>query len=429
MKMTDEQRSLSRRTLLKGTAAGTASLVAGSALGPTVLHGRVRAQEKTTVRLSGNPSSPEETRLLEQVLAEFEAQFPNIQVDFEPVSQQYFEKLQTDLAAGTAADVFYVDSMPLPDLASRGVLLELDAYMSEAAVKPEDFYPGLIQAFQFGGKTYGLPKDWSSLATVYDPTVFSDAGVDAAPATWDDLRAAGQAVLDATGQPGIILPPDFARFIAFLYQAGGAVLNPENTQILIDSPETRQALEFYYGLYEEGLAATHSDVGAQWPGDAFAKDLGSVVFEGNWMFPFLEANAPDKEVGIAEMPAGPGGKATMAFTVSYSINARTQVADAAWEVVNFMTGPVGMKSWTDLGLAMPARPALAADWIAKFPEREAYLAGGDYARPWQLGPGGQVFFQDANATLEAVFAGQMDVEEAVTQMAADGQENITLTPQ
>jgi multiple sugar transport system substrate-binding protein len=417
-------RTIPRRSLLSGAAAKVTASAFGLAV--SLLEQRAAAQEATQVRLAGAPSSPEESRLLEQVLQDFAAKFPDITVVWEPVTQQYAEKLQTDLAAGTAADVFYVDSLLAPDLAARGVLLPLDEPMAEVGVTAEDFYAGLIEAFQWEGRTYGLPKDWSSLAMVYDPRAFEGAGISAPPATWDELRSVAQTLLDATGQAPIILPPDFARFIVFLYQAGGAVIGPDGS-VAIDSPETQQALDYYYGLYADGLAATPADVGAQWPGDAFAKDLGVIVFEGNWMFPFLAASAPDKHFVIAELPAGPAGKVTMGFTVSYSINAKTKVPAAAWELVNYLTGPEGMARWTDLGLAMPSRPALAEAWIATYPEREPYLAGGAYARPWQLGPGGQAFFQDANAILEAVFAGQTETADAVTQLAERAAADIKIT--
>ena len=423
----DTEPTISRRCLLRG-AALAAAVVTASAFEPVVslLGRRAAAQEATEVRITGAPSSPEESRLLEQVLQDFEAKFPDIRVVWEPVTQQYAEKLQTDLAAGTAADVFYVDSLLAPDLAARGVLLPLDEPMTESGVRAEDFYAGLIEAFQWDGRTYGLPKDWSSLAMVYDPQAFDGAGISTPPTTWNELRSVAQMLLDATGQPPIILPPDFARFIVFLYQGGGTVIGADGS-VAIDSPQTQQALDYYYGLYADGLAATPADVGAQWPGDAFAKDLGVIVFEGNWMFPFLAASAPDKQFLIAELPAGPAGKVTMGFTVSYSINAKTTVAEPAWELVNYLTGPEGMAKWTDLGLAMPSRPDLAEAWIAKYPEREPYLAGGAYARPWQLGPGGQAFYQDANAILEAVFAGQTETQDAVTQLAEKAAADIKIT--
>ena len=150
----DTGRTIPRRSLLRGAARGAAAIVTASAFGPTMslLGRRAAAQEATQVRLTGAPSSPEESRLLEQVLQDFEAKFPDITVVWEPVTQQYAEKLQTDLAAGTAADVFYVDSLLAPDLAARGVLLPLDEPMAGAGVRAEDFYAGLIEAFQWQGQ-------------------------------------------------------------------------------------------------------------------------------------------------------------------------------------------------------------------------------------------------------------------------------------
>ena len=72
-----------------------------------------RTESVVTLRLMGWASSPEEDRLLNEVLAEFMTQHPGIRVKFEPVPE-YATRLQTDLAAGTAADVFYVDSLLAP---------------------------------------------------------------------------------------------------------------------------------------------------------------------------------------------------------------------------------------------------------------------------------------------------------------------------
>jgi multiple sugar transport system substrate-binding protein len=388
---------------------------------------RAGAQDQPTVRLTGWTSSDAENKLFAQIVQDAQTA-TDVKIDYQPIPSDYPTKLQTDIAAGSVADVFYLDSMPAPDFMSNDTLLALDSYMSEAGVKAEDFYPGLIAAFQYGGKTYGLPKDWSSLAMVYDKTALTDAGIANAPANWDELKAAGQALLDKTGEPRINIPPDFARYLAFHYAGGASVISEDGSQITLDSPEAEAALTFYYGLYKDGIATTPADAGAGWPGDAFAKDFADIVFEGNWMFPFLEDNAPDIEFGVAEMPAGPAGKATLAFTVSFSIYANTKVSDAAWNVTNYLTGPEGMEKWTSLGLAMPARPALADAWLAKFPEREAFLKTGEYAKPWQLGVGGQAFFNDANAELQNLFAGGQDVKTTLQNMAKAAQNRIQLQP-
>jgi multiple sugar transport system substrate-binding protein len=416
-------RSHSRRTFVKGAAS-----LAGAAAWAAYLRetSAIAAQATGEVRLSGPTASPEEEELLRQVLDTFATQFPDITVNYQPVPANYLIKLQTDIAGGNAADIFYVKNEFAQDFMSRDVLLPIDDYMAEDGVKPADFYESLLNAFRWQGKTYGLPKDWSPLGMVYDPAALESAGVSAAPATWDELTSAAQAIVDAAGQPAIVLDAALDRFIMFLYQAGGDVTNEDVTEVTLDQDPATQALEMYYGLYSAGLSASSADVGAGWPGDAFAQGLASIVFEGNWMFPFLKTNAPDKAFEIAELPAGPGGKGTPAFTNSYSIFKGSKNPDAAWTVVNYLTGAEGMATWTSLGLAMPARPGLAEDWLAQYPERKPYLDSADYAIAVQYGPGGQKFNDDANAILQSLYAGQVDTTEAQAQLTTVADEDLTL---
>ena len=208
----------------------------------------------------------------------------------------------------------------------------------------------------------------------------------------------------------IVIPPDIAREFAFHYAAGAEVISKDGTSIVIDSPEAATALDFYYGMYKDGIATTPADTGAGWPGDALAKDFGDLVFEGNWVFPFLKENAPDLDFGISEMPEGPGGKATLAFTVSFSAYAETKQPDAAWTVINYLTGAEG-HGQVDVARSRDAVASGLSDaWLQQFPEREPFLKSGEYARGWQLGPGGQAFYNDANGDLQGLFAGTLDVQ-------------------
>jgi multiple sugar transport system substrate-binding protein len=413
-------RKISSRARVLAAPAALATATVGRGLR------RARAQSQTTVRLTGWTSSGAEKDQLTALLQDFETANPTIKINYEPITGDYWTKIQTDMAAGSVADVMYMDTMPAPDAMASGQLLQIDDYMASSGVKAEDFYPGLIAAHQWQGKTYGIPKDWSSLATVYGTQAFSDAGIASAPATWDDLKAAGQALKDKTGEARIMISPDLARELPFHYAAGGEVISKDGNSIVLDSPEGQQALDFYYGLYRDQIATTFTDAGAQWPGDGFSKDLADLVFEGNWMFPFLQDAAPDLKFSVAELPAGPKGKANLAFSPAYAIFVDTKVADAAWTVVNWLTGPEGMAKWTSGGLAMPTRPALAADWIAKFPERKPYIDSGDYARGWQLGVGGLAFYNDSTAELQALFAGQQDVPTTLKRMADAAKRRITL---
>ncbi|CAA9543280.1 MAG: N-Acetyl-D-glucosamine ABC transport system, sugar-binding protein [uncultured Thermomicrobiales bacterium] len=421
--MTSRPPFLSRRDTLKLLGAAPVAAAAVTA-GPRTRG--VAAQDTTEVRLTSAPSSPAEQRVLEGLLQEFMAANPSISVAYEPVTAEYDTKLQTDLAAGTAADIFAYDSLPAPDLMQAGVLEPMGERLSEAQVDTADFFPGLIEAFTYEDELYGVPKDFSTLGMVYDPAAFEAANVTAVPTTWDELRAAAEAITEAQGSPAIVYGPNFDRYIAFLYQAGGAVINEDRSEIVLNSPEALTALQYYHGLYTDGLAATYTDVGAQWPGDAFSKDQAAIVFEGPWLIGFMAENAPDKAYEIAELPAGPAGKATMAFTVAYGINANSEVKDEAFQVISYLTGVEGMTKWSTGFGVLPSRPAVADAYLAEFPRRVGFLNGGEYARPWQLGPGGTRFSANANAELQGLFAGQLTPEQALENMQSRAEQDIRL---
>jgi len=358
-------------------------------------------------------------------LAGFAAKYPNITVTYENIPAEYLVQIQTAIAAGNAADVFFVQNEFAQDFMSRDVLLPIDDYMAEDGITADMYYTPLVNAYTWQGALYGLPKDWSPIGAVYDPAAFESAGIEM-PTTWDEMRTALQALKDATGQTALALDPKFDRFVIFMYQAGGNTTNEDVTEITLGSPEVTQALEYFYGLYTDGLSATSVDIGAGWPGDAFVQGLTSMVFEGNWMFPTLNDQAPDKEFAVAELPSGPAGPGTPAFTQAYSIFSGSQNPDAAWVLTNYLTSVDGVREMMPFGLALPALPALEGEFLELFPERAPYLAAGEYATSVQYGPGGQTFATDANAVLQSLFAGQIDVTEAQAQLVTAAENNITL---
>jgi len=435
------RRSSTRRSVVKGgIAAGGISLLGSRTLAfaqdaspeaspavaspaaaapPSVIGERASGE----VRLTGFGNDLEQANL-RTVLEGFSAAYPNIQVSYEPVAAEYLVKIQTDIAAGNVADVFMVQNEYAQDFMSRNVLLAIDDYMAEDGVTKDLYYEPLVNAYTWQGALYGLPKDWSPIGAVYDPAAFEGAGV-TMPTTWDELRTALQTLRDATGAPALALDPSFDRFVIFLYQAGGSITNEDVTATALDSDEATQALEFYYGLYADGLSATSVDIGAVWPGDAFVQGLTSMVFEGNWMFPTLNDTAPDKEFAVAELPAGPAGKGTPAFTNSYSIFEGSQNPEAAWVLVNYLTSVEGARGALPLGLALPALPSLEGEFLQLFPDREAYLEAGRYATAVLYGPGAQAFARDANAALQALFAGTLDVAGAQAAIVEAANSNIT----
>ena len=255
--------------------------------------------------------------------------------------------------------------------------------------------------------------------------MFDAAGLDYPTAdwTWEDLRGAAEQLTDSdNGVYGMVLSADLARWIAFLYQGGGTVTDAGFTTMTLDTPEAQEAMDFYLGLVTDGFAAQPSDLDSGWPGEAFGKGQAAMAVEGNWIASFLDDNYPDLNWGVSEMPAGPGGQATMAFTVCYGVAADAPNPEASIRLANWLTGPDGMAQWSGLGLAMPTRASLRDSWLEQFPDLEPFLAGAAYSYPWQFRPGFSDVMDTLNSGLQQAFTGAYTGEQVLSEAQEVGNE-------
>jgi len=370
--------------------------------------------------LMGWSSSDAENVRLQEMVDTFNDANPDLHVTLNQVPD-YDTALQTAIAGGSPPDVFYIDSFKLPDYVAANALMPIGDQMENA----DDFYPSLRDAFTIDGTFYCPPKDFSTLGLQYNTDMFDAAGLDYPTAdwTWDDLRAAAEALTDAdAGVYGLTLSADFARMIAFVYQAGGTVTDADFTTMTLDTPEALEAAEFYINLVTDGFAAAPADLDSGWPGEAFGKGQAAMAIEGNWIASYLTDNFPDLNWAVTEMPAGPGGDATMAFTVCYGVAADAANPEASIRLANWLTGAEGMAQWTGLGLAMPTRQSLSDGWLAEYPDLEPFLAGADYAHPWQFRPGFQDVLDTINAGLQQAFTGTYTADQVLGEAQEVGNE-------
>jgi multiple sugar transport system substrate-binding protein len=256
-----------------------------------------------TVILSGWQASPEEGELLEEMFAGFEEACPDITIDYQPVAGDYPQAMLANFSAASPPDVFYVDSAVAPEWIEEGFLMPLDDYIADSGFDTGQFYEGYLDAFRGpDGKIYGLPKDASTLALFYNADMLEAASVEP-PTTWEELEAAAQTLTEGD-VTGLCLSPGLDRALAFIYQNGGSLYNDDFTEATIDTPEVREAVEFYLNLFESGVAGDPAGLGSGWCGEALGQEKVAMVFEGNWLVPFMEGTFPDVNYALAEMPAG-----------------------------------------------------------------------------------------------------------------------------
>jgi multiple sugar transport system substrate-binding protein len=394
---------MSKRLMLSAVFAATIVAAVATA-GSQAMTDRAAAPAATTVSLNGWVGAKVEDDLLKQVIAAFEKSHPNITVNYDA-----FNNYQTTMLAKFSArqppDVFYVAAEDFADWVRQGVLQPLDSYAKKTKFASKPFYTGLLNSFKYRGKIYGYPKDWSSLGMEVNPKLMGGQPI---PKTWAQLRTVARRLNVPGGKP-ICLSADWARLMAFVYQAGGNGQFKSAT-----SPAFRTAANYYVNLIKDGLADTPDKLGSGWCGEAFGKEKVAIAFEGNWMLGYLKDTFPNLRYTLAPLPKGKT-RGNLAFTVSYAMARDSKNKAAAWTLLRYLTGKVGMKKWTSLGFALPARSDVKA-----VPGRGAFVRYPRFTHGW----GNQVDFRRvwnevANNELTAVIQGKESVNDMLQKIAAD----------
>jgi multiple sugar transport system substrate-binding protein len=390
-----------RMGVLLGVLLALVLLVASAQAGTKRAH-------VTNVTLAGWSSGPDEDTLLQQVVNTFNSTHPSIHADLSIINGDYPTAMTARFAAHTPPDVFYVDSSVAGSWVRQGVLQPLNSYIKSSKYNTKAFFPKLLGAFTVGKSVYGFPKDWSPLAMEINKGMLGQAG-GKAPKNWAQLQSIAQTMVSKNVVPGgkpICLSADWARMLAFIYQNKGSLTS-------LTSPASIAAVNFYVGLINKGLAATPDKLGSGWCGEALGKQKAAIIFEGNWLLPFMKSTYPTVQYGIFPMLKNKTG-GNLAFTVSYSMAKDSSNKAAAWTLLSWLTGPVGQKLWVSKGLALPSRSDVKA-----IGGRSAFLSAAPYARGWGFAnPNFANAYTVMGNDLNAVISGGKSVSAMMSDVAS-----------
>jgi multiple sugar transport system substrate-binding protein len=360
----------------------------------------VLAQEPVTVRIS-TWAGVDEAAELQVLLDEINASQSAYKIIHEPIPSDYYTQVQTQIAGGTGADLYWIDQNNMA-LASEGIFYPVSECASVANAEPQtagdlnDYYPGILAVNEYDGEIYGLPWIAQPVVLYYNRGLFDAAGLDYPQDgwTWNDFMDLAKALTLDTNGDGTIdqwgftnngWPPPFI----FIWQAGGELITPDFTSAPIDSPEFIEGFEFYLSTaYNPELSPSREVIAEQGFGEMFK--AGKIA-----MFMGGAADDLDRveglDVGVIHVPANPktGSITTFAWNASTVINANTanpeQACDAlvalteaiqGWKIVS---PRISQATVEHLVQSEPRKDASAAAIIAAAQDMRALPIFGNYA--------------------------------------------------
>jgi multiple sugar transport system substrate-binding protein len=373
----------------------------------------------TKITISGWPGNPIEEGAIKKAVDTFNSTIgkqKGIEVVWEPIAGDYKQVLMTRLSGGTGPDIFYVDVYVFEELAKANVLLPLDTYVKRDNFDLSDFYQSLIDAFKYQNRLYGIAKDFSTLAVWFNKEIFDKYKVPylTNDETWDSFLKKLQQLKASGYETPLALAPDFNRVIPFIISFGGRLVKPDLSTALGEA-NSKKAIQFYIDLVTKyKVAKEPSALGSGWLGEAIAAEKCAVVMEGPWTIGFMKGSFPDtfKKMGIVEMPKGIK-KATMIYTVAWSINRATPNKDAAWEVLKFLVTE-GQQIFVEGAGVLASRKSIAAKDTD--PVKKVFYKGAEYGVPWKVSTPTGLFAtanDQINSLLKDLFYQKLTVDEAI----------------
>jgi multiple sugar transport system substrate-binding protein len=281
-------------------------------------------------------------------IAAYTSSHPEVKLTAKPLpATQYARKLLESVDTNaTGIDLFVSTDSMMPALINRRAALDLQALLvGQSALKPGDFEPAALAAWQRGAALYGLPTDAMPQVMFYNQDLFTAAGV-AAPApgwTWDDwLTKAKQLTVrsndsDTISQYGTAL----TQWSAMVWGNGGELLNSAGTQTLLDSPEAIAGVQFAADMVNlHRVAPAPKDAGGPDPVELFQGQKVAMLPGGSSLASRLLAAKLPFKWAIAALPIGK--VAVTPMTVSgLSISAHSPNAQAALDFAAWIAGPAG----------------------------------------------------------------------------------------
>ncbi|MFN8631148.1 MAG: sugar ABC transporter substrate-binding protein [Chloroflexota bacterium] len=256
----------------------------------------------------------------------------------------YWPKLQTDLGGGNAPDVFAMDGPLFPDYQSRDQMLNLTPLIARDGFDVGQLASLAVKDFQTAdGQQYGLPRDLNTIALFYNKAMFDAAGIAYPDASWDWAKLADVAKQLTKTSGGVTSQWGFYTetsdmenyWSSLVWQAGGEILNPDKTQVAIDTDQAAQGIQFLQDLiYKDKVMAQPVPGGA---GDMFENGQAAMEANGSWLVATHEAAGIN--FGVAPLPKGPAGQATSLNPTGLVVYKGTHAADAAWEFLKCVASP------------------------------------------------------------------------------------------
>jgi len=249
---------------------------------------------------------------------------------------QIFNKWETEVAAGGGPDMFVAPNDNLGKEMRADLVLALD---DKLAGKLDKVAKTGIDGMTVEGKIYGVPQLFKAVALYYNKDKVATA-----PATTDELLA-----MVKDKKATIVLNQNAYHNFGF-WPAFGPVLGADGTC----TPNTGLDKAFQYLVDLKAAGGLFETDGGK-ADTMFRQGQVDMIINGPWVLGDYKKDLGDK-LGVAPIPAGPGGKAGPLTGVDgFFVNPNSKNVDGSVALALYITSAAGQGVYANVAGDVPVR--------------------------------------------------------------------------
>ena len=294
---------------------------------------------------------------------------------------QYHIAMHTGLRAGTAPDIFWMNTTLATIFMPTGTIQTLTPLMERDNVDLSGINPDIVRAYQYNGEQFGIPKCMDSLAMAYNRALFDYAGVPHPTSdwTWDEFRQISRDLVAGGVRYGYMNDGSERFMIAWIRSGGGAFYTEDRTASAFNSPENINTLQFLMDMHLVDGTTPSGFQNAELTAEHFFLNAHAAmgVF-GSWQVSYLYEHL-GADLGFVEIPIGPGGRGGVSHGLGYGTPSAGSNMEAAWGFLQFLS--TAESSVKQAGVTMPVHTAVVNAWLDYFPalDLSPYIRAFDYS--------------------------------------------------
>jgi multiple sugar transport system substrate-binding protein len=340
-------------------------LGAGLALGAGAARpARAQAAVNLTMAVWGNRAEEEAFRSL---IGRYTAQHPNVTIRLEVSgsSVQLYQQVDTRLAGRQAPDLIRIQYQQTGRYAKAGAIVDLSQHLDRGTA--DQFAPALWKATNYRDKPFALPHHTDTLAVFCNMDMFRKIGVELPRKlenswSWAEFIRIARQLKEQGGAPY-----GFAsawqnntgyRFLPYLYQHGGQLLDDDLKQARLGSKEGLETIAWAQSWFTEKLVPpTTSIKSSEQTQNLFANGTVGMLVHGDWQVSFLHETMNRAEWQVTYMPRDVGMASDLGGNC-LAVTRDSKNRDVAIDFLKFATNEQNMREFCTAAQFLPVRKSL-----------------------------------------------------------------------